>query len=601
MDSNCNTNSKPDSKYIICKICHQPILESKMFLHEGFCSRNNIFCEHCNEVFLKEDYQDHIKYIGRSSTKINTNLPKKTQIFETPIITKRKATFEYIEMPMTEEIKVNNPIVISNGKIISTENKNDFLLPLIIKNIRKSSNGERINVDKEFFDNRSEYLFPTKLFSDVPTTTYFDNLNYRIDISNSMKNSISMRDLKINYDYINDNINYEFNNGQTIYDNHNSLYKNNSCFYNDFNNSKLKQIKLEKKNISPNNTNNTNNKLNKKKNNRIIINNNIITYNANNNINKIHNYFNGNDIEQEPIKSSMTNKINIDNINDNLGMNPPRTCNTIKFYSTRKSNKRDIYNFIRRFKRNLIQNKIFKFDNRQPYDNKSKNTFQNFHFTSYILEEVPQNENGEKKNCKPNDNKNVKKCQLCNCLVKDLTNHLQHYHSKEPTDIKKPKKRDTDILNDKLNDENMNEIGIDENKKKILRRTVNPISHKVGEINENLNEINLNSASIVEKKPFNKSGKNKKSNIIKLYDTSAKAKQKKKGNKKFNNNIRLNNANYINSDKKSPKNRKKLNLQNSADKKGEYVNSFNLYNDVGNKTGYYNEKIFTSPNINDLH
>ena len=162
----------------------------------------------------------------------------------------------------------------------------------------------------------------------------------------------------------------------------------------------------------------------------------------------------------------------------------------------------------------------------------------------------------------------MKKCQLCNCLVKDLTNHLQHYHSKEPTDIKKPKKRDTDILNDKLNDENMKEIGIDENKKKILRRTVNPISHKVGEINENLNEINLNSASIVEKKPFNKSGKNKKSNIIKLYDTSAKAKQKKKGNKKFNNNIRLNNANYINSDKKSPKNRKKLNLQNSADKKG---------------------------------
>ena len=54
MSSNAISNSKTESKLIKCQNCRQDILSSKMFLHEGFCQRNNIFCEHCNKVFLKK-------------------------------------------------------------------------------------------------------------------------------------------------------------------------------------------------------------------------------------------------------------------------------------------------------------------------------------------------------------------------------------------------------------------------------------------------------------------------------------------------------------------------------------------------------------------
>ena len=50
-----------ESKLIMCKNCHQKILASKMFLHEGFCFRNNVFCKHCERVFLKRDYAYHLK------------------------------------------------------------------------------------------------------------------------------------------------------------------------------------------------------------------------------------------------------------------------------------------------------------------------------------------------------------------------------------------------------------------------------------------------------------------------------------------------------------------------------------------------------------
>jgi hypothetical protein len=38
----------------ICKNCHQNIPKRKLSLHEAFCYRNNIFCPHCSNVFLKQ-------------------------------------------------------------------------------------------------------------------------------------------------------------------------------------------------------------------------------------------------------------------------------------------------------------------------------------------------------------------------------------------------------------------------------------------------------------------------------------------------------------------------------------------------------------------
>ena len=61
--SEFNEKLKPfdNKKLIKCKNCRQEIEEEKMFLHEGFCQRNNIFCEHCQKVFLKKDYNKHLK------------------------------------------------------------------------------------------------------------------------------------------------------------------------------------------------------------------------------------------------------------------------------------------------------------------------------------------------------------------------------------------------------------------------------------------------------------------------------------------------------------------------------------------------------------
>ena len=60
-DSNEKSKPKDSKKLIHCKNCRQDIQANKMFLHEGFCHRNNIYCDHCKKVFLKKDYENHFK------------------------------------------------------------------------------------------------------------------------------------------------------------------------------------------------------------------------------------------------------------------------------------------------------------------------------------------------------------------------------------------------------------------------------------------------------------------------------------------------------------------------------------------------------------
>ena len=50
-----------EEKYALCQNCRQNIPESKMFLHEGFCLRNNKFCPECNKVFLVQEFEEHLK------------------------------------------------------------------------------------------------------------------------------------------------------------------------------------------------------------------------------------------------------------------------------------------------------------------------------------------------------------------------------------------------------------------------------------------------------------------------------------------------------------------------------------------------------------
>ena len=46
-----NTSTPPNE--VICKNCHQAIPKPTLPLHEAFCYRNNVYCTHCNQVFLK--------------------------------------------------------------------------------------------------------------------------------------------------------------------------------------------------------------------------------------------------------------------------------------------------------------------------------------------------------------------------------------------------------------------------------------------------------------------------------------------------------------------------------------------------------------------
>lgn len=50
-----------EEKYIKCKNCKQEIAESKMFLHEGFCLRNNKYCAECDKIFLIQEFEEHLK------------------------------------------------------------------------------------------------------------------------------------------------------------------------------------------------------------------------------------------------------------------------------------------------------------------------------------------------------------------------------------------------------------------------------------------------------------------------------------------------------------------------------------------------------------
>ena len=61
---------------IKCENCRQDILADKMFLHEGFCKRNNIFCQHCEKVYLKKDYKDIIEISDILSSKNRESISK---------------------------------------------------------------------------------------------------------------------------------------------------------------------------------------------------------------------------------------------------------------------------------------------------------------------------------------------------------------------------------------------------------------------------------------------------------------------------------------------------------------------------------------------
>ena len=121
------------SAYTKCPNCQQNVLTSKMFLHEGFCFKNNIVCKYCKKPILKKNYESHLDTHLKKSPKKN-NCPedgknKKHQILINQINYNSclNMNFEKILKPK-EVIKINDPIVIATeeNQLNTIEEYRDF-------------------------------------------------------------------------------------------------------------------------------------------------------------------------------------------------------------------------------------------------------------------------------------------------------------------------------------------------------------------------------------------------------------------------------------------------------------------------------------------
>lgn len=165
MSSKVTKKSNNDSEYTKCPNCRQDILKDKMFLHEGFCSRNNVFCDHCEKVFLKKDYEEHVKKISKlpknkgalspvsqnsketqpETLKQNSYIEENENSNNNTIPIVPKPSLEILQMPVTELYKINEPIFVNEtGQIISNKNNNGYVLPYFGVNFRSSKINEKI-------------------------------------------------------------------------------------------------------------------------------------------------------------------------------------------------------------------------------------------------------------------------------------------------------------------------------------------------------------------------------------------------------------------------------------------------------------------------
>ena len=361
---------------IKCKSCRQYIPSHKMFLHEGFCQKNNIFCEHCDQVFLRKDYDQHILEISKNLSKTNKDSiikrlktdfkdVKNDNYNNNDYFTKEKNVKKKsmkITIPIIEQLTIRKPIVIGPyGNILPAKN-DDYLISLfnsnlMIKNFQRSPKYNLVLNTKY-----NEGLTQNK--------TNYNNVNYSNCIKKTDMNHINI---------LNNNNIFNEKNSILIFDKKNEEKNNlrinilyNNCIENNISSiSSRNDINgINRKNFSKSIDNYSNDIIytkdkpninNEKSKNNIIINNNIITYNSNHNINKINNIFNEVQNTQNREKINRENK---DNINDSkININEIFRNNT---------NTNIYYNRYLKQKENKIINSLENSSKKEPQDNISK-------------------------------------------------------------------------------------------------------------------------------------------------------------------------------------------------------------------------------------
>ena len=361
---------------IKCKSCRQYIPSHKMFLHEGFCQKNNIFCEHCDQVFLRKDYDQHILEISKNLSKTNKDSIikrlktdfkdfKNENYNNNDYFTKEKNVKKKsmkITIPIIEQLTIRKPIVIGPyGNILPAKN-DDYLISLfnsnlMIKNFQRSPKYNLVLNTKY-----NEGLTQNK--------TNYNNVNYSNCIKKTDMNHINI---------LNNNNIFNEKNSILIFDKKNEEKNNlrinilyNNCIENNISSiSNRNDINgINRKNFSKSIDNCSNDIIytkdkpninSEKSKNNIIINNNIITYNSNHNINKINNIFNEVQNTQNREKINRENK---DNINDSkININEIFRNNT---------NTNIYYNRYLKQKENKIINNLENSSKKEPQDNISK-------------------------------------------------------------------------------------------------------------------------------------------------------------------------------------------------------------------------------------
>ena len=399
---------KEEPKLVRCDNCRQDIKEKIMFLHEGFCFKNNIFCEHCKNVFLKKDYEQHIKELpnnltqekedsannSKKSTSNEEEIPLDTEFQEITTVNPNPS-LEVIHLPLEEQFTINTPIIISEGQIISNQNKNEYLLPFLGINPIQNYN--------------------------ILNENYFYNESYNAEKQNAydilMREEISQNNAFINY--FESNYQYNFSNSNEIYDQ--------NLYWNNYNNSYEGNIE---------------------KSNDFYVNNNIISYDD-----KENNYNNNNYLSEEIYPQSYINAI--DNYSQDINQN---LLLENKFEKTPENGKRKIISAKSTSKNKEPIDSISKYKSASHIINKKINIKKNkkSHNSAKTLEKKPM-------------------CKYCNIDVEDLSLHYKKcksrgINSKIKKEMKNPKKSDSTLLSETLNDNNIEEHGIEDSKKQILNR-----------------------------------------------------------------------------------------------------------------------------------
>ena len=526
MRTNDKEKELEESKLIKCQNCRQDILKEKMFLHEGFCIRNNQFCEHCEKVFLKKDYSYHIKSIKNNQKRSSLSKKESDSLFQSmktketlsgsikhsPILEENDSndninyinsdglsmnthpSITMVRMPLAEIYKINTPIIISeNGQIVSDKNKNEYLLPYFgINSISNNNKNQKLIEDiikeGEIFKENNNYQNKVIINGELKNI-YNTNTSKTVATEPNLKTSFLPTDhFKSNISNIsnvsnisNDNIitnSMKFNESKSLKNDNNNY---NSYTFN-YNSNHLKEE-------------------NEMKGNKYILNNRVITFNSKKIMYKNPMFFTQN---YSPRKETIL----INSYSNNNILKSPMNSPSKK--GQNKSTK--ILDVLRIIHNNGKLNSIP--IKREPKDSNSKRN-KNIVNEGSLCQKKFQNNFKNRSICgRGVINLERKRCEFCDGLyfVDEFENHIQDCklnnmvnkakNDTKKNDIPKPKRKNRSFKNEisiKGINEINDEVAIDDNKRNILKRQFNA-STSFFKLN---NEINSSRGLVTNPKRVN--------------------------------------------------------------------------------------------------